>query len=160
MHPKRKKRLLLACLIIAGVGITAGLTLTALNQNINLFYSPSQIVAGEVPDNATFRIGGMVVNGSVDRNQSSLDVKFDLTDTAKTVTVTFDGILPDLFREGQGIVALGQMQGDIFKANQVLAKHDETYMSPEVSEALKAANKALHGETTDAVSSNNIEVSQ
>jgi cytochrome c-type biogenesis protein CcmE len=145
MHPKRKKRLLLAGAILVGVGLAAGLTLTALQQNINLFYSPSQVIAGEVPVNATFRIGGMVVNNSVIRNESDLNVGFDLTDTAKTVTVSYNGILPDLFREGQGIVALGKMEGDVFIANQVLAKHDETYMSPEVSDALKAANLEMHG---------------
>ena len=145
MHPKRKKRLLLAGAILVGVGLAAGLTLSALQQNINLFYSPSQVIAGEVPVNTTFRIGGMVVTNSVLRSESDLTVGFDLTDTAKTVTVSYDGILPDLFREGQGIVALGKMDGDIFIANQVLAKHDETYMSPEISDALKAANREIHG---------------
>ena len=149
MHPKRKKRLLLAGVILVGVGLAAGLTLTALQQNINLFYSPSQVIAGEVPDNATFRIGGMVVNNSVIRSESDLNVAFNLTDTAKTVTVSYTGILPDLFREGQGIVALGKMDGDVFIANQVLAKHDETYMSPEVSDALKAANKEIHGSSQE-----------
>ena len=141
MTPKRKKRLIFAGVIIAGVSLAAGLTLTALDQNINLFYSPTQVAAGEMPDDRSFRIGGMVVNGSVTRNPDNLEVQFDLTDTAKTVTVAYTGILPDLFREGQGIVALGQMQGDRFMAQQVLAKHDENYMSPEVSEALRAANK-------------------
>ena len=149
MHPKRKKRLLLAGVILVGVGLAAGLTLTALQQNINLFYSPSQVIAGEVPDNATFRIGGMVVNNSVIRSESDLNVAFNLTDTAKTVTVSYTGILPDLFREGQGIVALGKMDGDVFIANQVLAKHDETYMSPEVSDALKAANREIHGSSQE-----------
>ena len=145
MHPKRKKRLLLVGTIVIGVGLAAGLTLTALQENINLFYSPSQVIAGEVPVNTTFRIGGMVVNNSVVRSEVDLNVGFDLTDTANTVTVTYNGILPDLFREGQGIVALGKMESDIFVANQVLAKHDETYMSPEVSDALKAANTEIHG---------------
>ena len=149
MHPKRKKRLLLAGVILVGVGLAAGLTLTALQQNINLFYSPSQVIAGEVPDNATFRIGGMVVNNSVIRSESDLNVAFNLTDTAKTVTVSYNGILPDLFREGQGIVALGKMDGDVFSASQVLAKHDETYMSPEVSDALKAANREIHGSSQE-----------
>ena len=145
MHPKRIKRLLLAGAILVGVGLAAGLTLTALQQNINLFYSPSQVIAGEVPVNTNFRIGGMVVTNSVFRSDSDLNVGFDLTDTAKTVTVSYDGILPDLFREGQGIVALGKMDGDIFVASQVLAKHDETYMSPEISDALKAANQEILG---------------
>ena len=155
MRAKRKSRLLLICLIISGVGISIGLTLTALNKNINLFFSPSQINAGEPPENANFRIGGMVVTGSVDRNQESLDVTFDLTDTAQTVTVSYNGILPDLFREGQGIVALGKMQEGKFIAEQVLAKHDENYMSPEVSDALKAANKGQYENTTTYKESNN-----
>jgi cytochrome c-type biogenesis protein CcmE len=152
MHPRRKKRLIVVAAIVCGVALAAGLTLTALNQNINLFYSPSQIVGGEVPDNATIRIGGMVVTNSVSRNESSLDVTFDLTDTAETISVSFSGILPDLFREGQGIVAMGKLEGDKFIASEVLAKHDETYMSPEVSEALKVANKKLHGNNTPSYS--------
>ena len=93
---------------------------------------------------SSFRIGGMVVSGSVQRDPASLDVMFDLTDTAENITVAYSGILPDLFREGQGIVALGKMDKGRFVADQVLAKHDETYMSPEVNEALKAANKEIH----------------
>ena len=144
MTPRRKKRLMIALAIVAGAGVAIGLTLTALNQNINLFYSPTQVMAGEVPAGSAFRVGGMVVNGSVDRSSDGLDVRFDLTDTAQTVTVSYSGILPDLFREGQGIVALGKMEGSVFRASQVLAKHDETYMSPEVSEALEAARSQYH----------------
>ena len=144
MTPRRRKRLIFAAAILSGVGIAVALTLTALNQNINLFYSPTQVMAGEYPERKNFRVGGMVVNGSVHRNSENLEVKFDLTDTAETVTVAYTGILPDLFREGQGIVALGQMEGDRFVAQQVLAKHDENYMSPEVSEALKAANQSQY----------------
>ena len=128
-------------LILTGIGVSVGLTLKALEKNINLFFSPSQIASGEAPGNINFRVGGMVVVGSVERNPDNLEVTFDLTDTAEAVTVAFTGILPDLFREGQGIVTLGSMQGDRFIADQVLAKHDENYMSPEVSEALKAANR-------------------
>lgn len=145
MRENRKRRLIMVCTIVVGISTAVGLTLFALNENINAFFSPSQIVAGEVPDNAHFRIGGMVVNGSVKRNQSDLNVMFELTDTAESVTVIYSGILPDLFREGQGIVALGKMDNGIFNADQVLAKHDENYMSPEVSEALKAANKKQFG---------------
>lgn len=141
MRANRKKRLILVCCLIGGVGTAVGLTLLALNQNINLFYSPSQVIAGEVRENTYFRIGGMVVDGSVHRNNESLKVSFDLTDSAETVNVQFAGILPDLFREGQGIVALGELKNGVFVADQVLAKHDETYMPPEVNEALKAANK-------------------
>ncbi len=146
MQPKRKRRLITLCLILSGVSAAVGLTLSALKQNINLFLSPSQIMAGEVPDETHIRIGGMVVDGSVKRNQTDLNVTFDLTDTARVVTVSYSGILPDLFREGQGIVALGKMQDGHFVADQVLAKHDETYMPPEVSDALKAANKKQYGE--------------
>ena len=139
MQAQRRTRLLIVVMILIGVAISAVLTLLALNENINLFYSPSQVKAGEVPPNASFRIGGMVVVGSVERNPDSLEVSFDLTDTAQVVTVIHTGILPDLFREGQGIVATGKMQDNHFLASQVLAKHDETYMAPEISESIKAA---------------------
>ncbi len=141
MRRKRKQRFIVVVLILTGIGVSVGLTLKALEKNINLFFSPSQIASGEAPGNINFRVGGMVVVGSVERNPDNLEVTFDLTDTAEAVTVAFTGILPDLFREGQGIVAFGSMQGDRFIADQVLAKHDENYMSPEVSEALKAANR-------------------
>ena len=146
MTPRRKKRLIIFSVIVGGVALAVGLTLSALNRNINLFYSPTQVIAGEVPPGATFRLGGMVVDGSVDRNADDLKVRFVLTDTAEQVTVSYAGILPDLFREGQGIVALGKLEADVFVAEQVLAKHDETYMPPEVSEALKAANAKMHGD--------------
>lgn len=144
MTPRRRQRLILIGLLLLGVGGAVALALTALNQNINLFYSPSQVVAGEVPEGATFRLGGMVVDGSVRRNPGDLRVRFDLTDTARTVTVEYDGILPDLFREGQGIVTTGNLVGGSFVAQQVLAKHDETYMPPEVSEALRQANAGVY----------------
>ena len=141
MRAKRKRRLLATGLLVIGISTAVGLVLLALKQNINLFFSPSQIVAGQAPVQTNFRIGGMVVNGSVKRNQTDLQVTFELTDTAATVPVSYAGILPDLFREGQGIVASGKMQQGIFVADQVLAKHDETYMPPQVSDALKAVNK-------------------
>ena len=141
MRAKRKRRLLTTGLLVIGISTAVGLVLLALKQNINLFFSPSQIVAGQAPVQTNFRIGGMVVNGSVKRNQTDLQVTFELTDTAATVPVSYAGILPDLFREGQGIVASGKMQQGIFVADQVLAKHDETYMPPQVSDALKAVNK-------------------
>lgn len=130
---------------MAAVGGALALALSALNRNINLFFSPTQVHAGEVPAGSTFRIGGMVVDNSVHRSDSDLSVTFALTDFAATVQVAYTGILPDLFREGQGIVALGTMRGAVFVAEQVLAKHDETYMPPEVSDALKAAGKARGG---------------
>lgn len=141
MRAKRKRRVITLCLLVVGISTTAGLTLLALQQNIDLFFSPGQIVAGQAPTQAAFRIGGMVVGGSVKRNQTDLKVTFDLTDTAETVSVSYVGILPDLFREGQGIVALGAMRDGVFVAEQVLAKHDETYMPPQVNDALKAASQ-------------------
>ncbi|MGB0468458.1 MAG: cytochrome c maturation protein CcmE [Pontibacterium sp.] len=142
MNPKRKQRLLIVLFIVFGVSIAVGLTLFALNQNINLFYSPTQIVKGEAPTNSRIRAGGMVVEGSVVRDPNSLQVSFGMTDYAENVTVSFTGILPDLFREGQGIVAQGTMdKNGIFQASEVLAKHDENYMPPEVADALEKAGK-------------------
>ncbi len=141
MRPQRRQRLILLAMLMAAVGGAVALTLSALDKNINLFFSPTQVHAGEAPANRTFRIGGMVVDNSVKRSATDLTVTFALTDTERTVRVAYTGILPDLFREGQGIVAQGTMRGDLFVARQVLAKHDETYMPPEVSDALKAANE-------------------
>jgi len=142
MNPKRKQRLLIVLFIVAGVGIAVGLTLFALNQNINLFYSPTQIAAGEAPTGTRIRAGGMVVDGSVQRAADSLAVSFDITDYEKTVRVEYTGILPDLFREGQGIVAQGQLDSQgVLQAVEVLAKHDENYMPPEVADALEKAGK-------------------
>ena len=140
MKPKRRQRLVLVGLLVAGVGFAVGLALLALQENINLFFSPSQVAAGEAPVGSPFRLGGMVVDGSVSRVDQSLEIRFDLTDTANTVTVAYTGILPDLFREGQGIVAQGSVNDNgLFTATQVLAKHDETYMPPEVIDALDKA---------------------
>jgi len=145
MTPQRRQRLVLCALLVAAVGGAVALALLALERNINLFFSPSQVQAGEAPGGRAFRIGGMVVDGSVARGDG-LTVTFALTDTAATVPVAYTGILPDLFREGQGIVALGALQGGVFEATQVLAKHDETYMPPEVSAALQAAHQARYGD--------------
>ncbi|MDD9884529.1 MAG: cytochrome c maturation protein CcmE [Gammaproteobacteria bacterium] len=145
MTPQRRQRLILSCLLVAAVGGAVALALTALERNINLFFSPSQVRAGEAPAGRAFRIGGMVVDGSVARGDD-LAVTFALTDTAATVLVAYTGILPDLFREGQGIVALGAMRGQVFVATQVLAKHDETYMPPEVTSALQAAHRGRYGD--------------
>lgn len=139
MNPKRKRRLILIAMMLMGVGGATALTLTALNENISLFITPADIAAGKIPTASHFRVGGMVVEGSVVRSQTSLNTQFDLTDGAGTVTVDFTGILPDLFREGQGIVAQGVVTNGVFMADEVLAKHDENYMPPEVSDALAAA---------------------
>ncbi len=142
MTPKRKQRLILVTLMLIGVSAAVIFALSAFNQNIMLFKSPSDIVAGDVQQDSRFRIGGMVVEGSVNRSTSDLKVAFKLTDHANEVPVTFDGILPDLFREGQGIVAMGKLDSNgTFVASEVLAKHDENYMPPEVAEALEKAGK-------------------
>jgi len=140
--PRRRQRFILAGLLVVGVAVSISLALIALNKNINLFFSPTQVAAGEAPLNSTFRLGGMVVPGSVRRPEDGLIVAFDLTDTVQTVTVVYKGILPDLFRENQGIVAQGRLLTDgTFEAQQVLAKHDENYMPPEVADALEKARQ-------------------
>jgi cytochrome c-type biogenesis protein CcmE len=139
MHPIRRQRLFIVLFVVGGISLAVGLGLFALQENINLFYSPTQIVEGEAPQDQLIRAGGMVVEDSVKRDTDSLKVEFQITDYAETVTVEFEGILPDLFREGQGIVSQGRMQGDRLMAVEVLAKHDENYMSPEVAEALEKA---------------------
>ncbi|MCH2492149.1 MAG: cytochrome c maturation protein CcmE [Gammaproteobacteria bacterium] len=137
MTPKRRQRLAMVGLIVVGCTIATGLALLALRENINLFFSPSQIVDGTAPSNTTIRLGGMVVSGSIQRGDN-LGVTFVLTDLAEQVTVAYEGILPDLFREGQGIVTQGKLDSTgRFLAEQVLAKHDETYMPPEVNDALR-----------------------
>jgi len=143
MHPRRKKKLIIILALLTGVGLIVGLVLYALSQNINLFFSPSDIAAGKAPLEQRIRAGGMVREGSVVRAQDSLQVEFVMTDYAQDVKVAFDGILPDLFREGQGIVAQGKLQANgVFVADEVLAKHDENYMPPEVTEAIDQAHKA------------------
>jgi cytochrome c-type biogenesis protein CcmE len=143
MTPKRRKRLLLIGLMVAGVAIAAGFALKAFNENLMFFYTPSNVAAGEAPAGHLIRVGGLVTEGSVQRQSDGLTVRFDITDNAETITVQYTGILPDLFREGQGIVAHGRLQDDlIFIADEVLAKHDENYMPPEVADALKATHEA------------------
>ncbi len=142
MTPARKKRLALVVLMLVGVGLAATFALNAFNQNILYFFSPSQIAGGEAPVEQRFRVGGMVVDGSVSRSESNLDVAFELSDMQHQVQVVYNGILPDLFREGQGIVANGKLNSEgIFEADTVLAKHDENYMPPEVADALEKAGK-------------------
>lgn len=137
MNPQRKQRLTFIVLILLGIGIAAALVLTALRENINLFYTPSDVAAGKAPLDHVIRVGGLVEAGSVKRSGEGLDVSFNVTDTAKSVAINYTGILPDLFREGQGIIAEGRMQGDVFKASLILAKHDENYMPKEVVDALE-----------------------
>jgi cytochrome c-type biogenesis protein CcmE len=139
MTPARKKRLGLITLMIAGIAIGLSFALKSLNENIMFFFSPSEVVEGKAPQDRLFRMGGMVVDGSVSRPGEGLTVMFDLTDNAGSVTVEYTGILPDLFREGQGIVANGKLNSNgAFVAQEVLAKHDENYMPPEVAAAMKS----------------------
>ncbi len=140
MRALRKRRLWAVITIVSGVAVAVGLTLAALNKNVNLFFTPSEVLAGEPPADHVFRVGGLVEEGSVARDPESLEVRFGLTDTNERIVVTYIGILPDLFREGQGIIAQGKLNGEgVFEAEQVLAKHDENYMPPEVYEAIKTA---------------------
>jgi len=129
-------------LMLAGVGTAVAFGINAFNDSLMLFHSPSDVAAGNVEAGKPFRIGGMVVEGSVQRNQEDLQVSFSLTDHSQTVPVTFTGILPDLFSEGQGIVALGAIDtSGQFSATKVLAKHDENYMPPEIADALERSGK-------------------
>jgi cytochrome c-type biogenesis protein CcmE len=148
MNPRKQRRLAFAITLLLAGGGAAGLAVFALQDNVLFFYSPSDIVdhPEKVPTGRVFRIGGLVEKGSVQRD-TGLDVKFVVTDGKNAVPVNFSGVLPDLFREGQGIVALGTRDSaGVFKASEVLAKHDETYMPPEVVDALKRAGKWKEGE--------------
>ncbi len=131
----RQKRLAIAGAVLVSVGAIAALVFNAFQTNLVFFYSPSQVASKEAPSNRTFRLGGLVEAGSVKRD--GVAVNFVVTDTAKTVPVRYVGILPDLFKEGKGVVAQGQIQDGVFVAREVLAKHDENYMPPEAAEALK-----------------------
>jgi len=147
MNAVRKKRLILILAMLIALALALGLALLALSQNINLFYTPTQIANGEAPKDARIRAGGMVKQGSVKRDKSSLAVRFVVTDYAHDLAIEYQGILPDLFREGQGVVALGRMnpQG-VLIAEQILAKHDESYMPPEVTKALQESGRLPSGE--------------
>ncbi len=136
----RHRRALIVAGALAAVGTATALVLNAFNRNLVFFYTPSQIAANEAPVGRTFRIGGMVVSGSVVRD--GVTVHFVVTDTARNVPVKYDGVLPDLFKEGKGVVAQGQLGADgVFAAREVLAKHDENYMPPEAADAVQRADK-------------------
>ena len=142
MTPRRKKRLYLVGLILLGVAGATALFLTAFQENLVYFYSPSEVAEGKAPTDRTFRIGGLVKDGSVERDKQTLEARFVITDQAHDVPIVYEGVLPDLFREGQGIVANGKLKADgTFVAAKVLAKHDENYMPPEAAEALEKAQK-------------------
>jgi cytochrome c-type biogenesis protein CcmE len=144
MNPRRKKRLMIVSIVLTGVFVVAGLVLYALNQNFDLFFTPSEIYNGKKgtgikPEiGQRIRVGGLVVPGTVKRDENSLKVSFNLMDTGPQVTVQYEGILPDLFREGQGIMATGTMVSEnVILASEVLAKHDENYMPKEIAEAIE-----------------------
>jgi len=145
MNPVRRRKLLRLLFIVSLLAVVAGLLMYALRQNISLFYTPTQIAEGDAPMHRSIRIGGMVVKGSIVRSSKDLSLQFQLTDMQQTVTVHYRGILPDLFREGQGIVAKGEIvgKGD-FTAAEILAKHDANYMPPEVADALKQSKGKLN----------------
>ena len=133
----RQQRMLAVGLAVLGIAIAAGLTLRAFEDNMMFFVEISDVAAGKYPKERNFRIGGLVVTDSVQRKDGSLELNFEVTDTRCTVGVSYSGVLPDLFREGQGVVAHGRMgQGGVFEADKILAKHDENYMAPEVAESL------------------------
>ena len=142
MKPRHRKLALIA-LVVAALGVAAALVLNAFNSNLVFFFSPTQVANGEAPTSRAFRIGGLVEAGSLKRQPDGLTVNFVVTDTAKSIPVTYTGILPDLFKEGKGVVAEGKLGSDgLFTATQVLAKHDENYMPPEAASALEQAQKA------------------
>jgi cytochrome c-type biogenesis protein CcmE len=146
---RRHKRLAFIAAGLAGLGIAAALVLSAFQQNLVFFFSPSQVAAKEAPINRTFRVGGLVQAGTVQRDSDGLTVRFVVTDTAQSIPVVYKGILPDLFKEGKGCVAQGKIGADgVFYADQVLAKHDENYMPPEAGQAIDKAKHAREASQT------------
>ena len=142
MTPARTKRLTLIFLMIAGIGVGVNFALNSFNENIMFFFSPDEVVAGKAPVDKKFRMGGLVVAGTVERPGEGLTVHFDLTTKGAIVPVQYTGILPDLFREGQGIISNGRLNADgVFVADEVLAKHDENYMAPEIAAAMSEEEK-------------------
>lgn len=134
----RRRRMVLVGVVVLGVAAAAAFALTAFQQNLLYFYSPSDVSAGKAPEGRVFRVGGMVTEGSFQRPAGSMEARFVLTDFAHDVTVRYSGVLPDLFREGQGVVARGRLNADgTFVAEEVLAKHDENYMPPDVADSLR-----------------------
>lgn len=151
----RRRRMMFVALIVLGVGSAAALALTAFKQNILYYYDPSAVFSGKAPNGQTFRLGGMVEQGSVKREAGSLEMRFDVTDYAHEITVRYSGVLPDLFREGQGVIVRGKLANAgggqrVFEAEEVLAKHDENYMPPEVAASLKKSHDARRSAETAA----------
>ena len=141
MNPTRKRRLLLILALLAAAGVAAVLVTLALRENITYLYTPSQVYDGEAADQAVFRLGGMVAKNSLKREEGTLKVSFGVTDGDAVMTAHYEGILPDLFRENQAVIATGRREGDAFIATKVLAKHDEEYMPREVAEAMGKAHQ-------------------
>lgn len=140
----RNKRILAIVVGLSALGLASALVLNAFQSNLVFFFSPTQVAANEAPKGRSFRIGGLVEQGSVKRDAGSLTIRFVVTDLSKTVPVVYTGLLPDLFKEGKGVVAQGSLGADgVFKAEQVLAKHDENYMPPEAAEALRQAGTPI-----------------
>jgi cytochrome c-type biogenesis protein CcmE len=162
MHPKRRSRLFIVLFLVVGAGISVALVLTALNENLNMFYPPEQVAGGEAPVGAQIRAGGMVLDGSINRDGETLDVSFILTDyKGAEFTVIYSGILPDLFREGQGVLVQGELRPDgHFKASQVLAKHDENYMPPELVELSQGQQKKPNPLSANPLSPNPLSYDQ
>lgn len=143
MHPARKQRLWVVLSIVVFSSAAVGLAVYALRGNINLFYPPAAVAAGEAPVDTSIRVGGMVLDGSVQRADDSLQIRFTVTDYQANVDVIYEGILPDLFAEGEGVVATGRLNSaGVLMADEILAKHDENYMPPEVAEALEQSATA------------------
>lgn len=148
MNPTRKRRLALIALLLLAAAAAATLVAFALRENITYLYTPSQVLAGEAKDQSVFRLGGMVKEHSLERTDGTLDVRFAVTDGDADMVVEYEGILPDLFREKQAVIATGRREGDRFVASKVLAKHDEQYMPREVAEAMGKAH-TKHNVGTD-----------
>jgi cytochrome c-type biogenesis protein CcmE len=138
----RRKRMVVVGLILLGVSVAAFFALQAFQKNLLYFFTPTQVAAGEAPTGYPFRVGGLVVTGTLQREPDSLNVRFTISDGVATLPVSYSGILPDLFREGQGIISIGKLNDrGVFEASEVLAKHDENYMPPEVAESLKQSGQ-------------------
>lgn len=137
MTKQQKKRLLLVILLVTGVSAATALALTALQKNTAYFFSPSEVIAGKAPAGRVFRVGGLVTMGSIQRTTQDLTVRFQVTDQVQTIPVQYTGSLPALFREGKGVIAKGKFVAGVFMAEELLAKHDENYMPPEVAASLK-----------------------
>jgi cytochrome c-type biogenesis protein CcmE len=151
MNPTRKRRLWMVLLVLLAAGIGGSLIVWALQRNVTFLHSPSEVLAGKVPGDARFRLGGIVLENSVKRASGSLEVEFQVTDRFKTYPVVFDGILPDMFREGTSVIATGRIRDGRLVADEVLAKHDEQYMPKEVADAIAAAKaKEAAGVTAGA----------